>query len=95
MLCLVEAGFAIKLEGEFAHAVEQTTCGGLFLGYGFLKTVGSTLIKTINPMRIWVDKGWSFICGLKNNLPHPAFPSHSLPVAGGKPGLPYVNSIVI
>lgn len=45
MLCLVEAEFAIKLEGEFVHAVEQTMCRGLVLEYGFLMTVGSTLIK--------------------------------------------------
>lgn len=37
-------------------------------------------------MGVWADEGWSFICGLKK-LPHPACPSSSLSVTGGKPGL--------
>lgn len=42
-------------------------------------------------MGVWADEGWSFICGFKKNLPHPAFPSNYLPVTGGKPGLLYVK----
>lgn len=42
-------------------------------------------------MGVWADEGWSFICGFKKNLPHPAFPSNYLPVTGGKPALLYVK----
>lgn len=68
--------------------------GVLILGYIFLVTVGSALIKTINPERtLWVSgqmKSGVYLW-VKKNPPHPAFPSNFLPVTGGKPGLFYVK----